>query len=214
MVYNILSLALAYLIGSIPSALLIGKLFYSGVDIREQGSGNLGSTNMLRTLGIKAALATAVFDILVKGSIVTLISITLHKNGIITIFPIFIGIASAIGHAYPIFANFKGGKCVATAIGILLFVNFKLFLLAIALLIIVLIITKIMALGSFLAVGIPYLVIATNNSLSLLEYAVIFAFYILILYLHRQNIYRIITKQEKQIDVIFLWKTKVLKQQS
>ncbi len=211
MLNNILILIFAYLMGSIPSALVIGKLFYNGADIRESGSGNLGSTNMLRTLGIKAAIATALFDILFKGSVVTLIGVIFYNNSLITVFPLFIGMTSAIGHAFPIFAHFRGGKCVATSVGILLPLDYRLFILAVIILIVILMLTKIMALGSFLAVGIPYIIIAIKYQFNLLQYILILIYYLFILYLHRSNIIRIIKHEEKQIDVIYLWKTKVMK---
>ncbi len=210
---NIIILVLAYLIGSIPSALVIGKLFYKGTDIRKAGSGNLGSTNMLRTLGIKAALATAFFDIFIKGSLVTFLAVVLYNNSYVTIFPLFIGMISAIGHAFPIFAHFKGGKCVATSIGILLAIDYKIFLLAVLTLIIVLLITKIMSLGSFISIAVSYTLVAVFYQFTVLEYIIIIIYYFFILYLHRTNIKRIINRDEKKIDVIYLWKTKVLKQQ-
>ncbi len=211
MLYNVLILIFAYIMGSIPSALVIGKVFYNGTDIRKSGSGNLGSTNMLRTLGIKAAIFTAIFDILFKGSIVTLIGLVFYNKELTTIFPLFIGMASAIGHAFPIFAHFRGGKCVATSVGVLLPIDYKMFILAILILILVLIVTKIMALGSFLSVGVPYLILAMKSNFNKIEYTIIIIYYLFILYLHRSNIYRIIKNQEKKIDVIYLWKTKVMK---
>ncbi len=208
---NFIILTLAYLIGSTPSALIIGKVFYNGIDIRELGSGNAGTTNMLRNLGFRAALATAAFDILAKGTLTTLIGVLLYNRDIITVFPVFIGMIAAIGHAFPIFAKFKGGKMVATSIGVLLPIDWRIFILTGAILIIVLLITKKMSLGSFISVAVGYFTTAYINDFSTVEWIVIVAFYIFILYLHRANIVRIIKGEEKQIDVIGMLKEKLKK---
>src|SRR5699024_2142080 len=112
--YYILFAIIAYLIGSIPSALIVGKLGYNK-DIRKYGSGNLGSTNTFRVLGIKAGAIVTVSDIL-KGTIATIIPILLS----IDVYPLIIGIFAVLGHTYPLFAKFKGGKAVATSSGIVL----------------------------------------------------------------------------------------------
>lgn len=104
-----------YLIGSFPSGLVIGKLFYK-TDIREHGSGNLGGTNALRVLGIKGGMVVYVLDILKGG-----IAIYLALNFQHAIHPLFIAVFAIIGHLYPVFAGFKGGKAVATSAGIILF---------------------------------------------------------------------------------------------
>ena len=106
---------IAYLLGSIPSGLWIGKIFYH-TNLREYGSGNTGSTNTFRVLGPKAGIATFLIDIL-KGTLATILPILL---GVTTISPLFIGLFAIIGHTFPIFAGFKGGKAVATSAGVLL----------------------------------------------------------------------------------------------
>lgn len=208
---NFIILTLAYLIGSTPSALIIGKVFYNGTDIRELGSGNAGTTNMLRNLGFRAAIGTAAFDVLAKGTLTTLIGVLLYNREIITVFPIFIGMIAAIGHAFPIFAKFKGGKMVATSIGVLLPIDWRIFILAGAILIIVLLISKMMSLGSFISVAVGYFTTAYVNDFGAIEWIAIVAFYIFILYLHRANIVRIIKGEEKHIDVIAMIKAKVKK---
>lgn len=106
---------IAYLLGSIPSGLWIGKIFYH-TNLREYGSGNTGSTNTFRVLGPKAGIATFLIDIL-KGTLATILPILL---GVTTVSPLFIGLFAIIGHTFPIFAGFKGGKAVATSAGVLL----------------------------------------------------------------------------------------------
>ncbi|MFV0424213.1 MAG: glycerol-3-phosphate 1-O-acyltransferase PlsY [Bacilli bacterium] len=208
---NFIILIIAYLIGSTPSALIIGKVFYNGTDIRKIGSGNLGTTNMLRNLGFRAALATAAFDVLVKGTFTTLIAVNLYNNNIISVFPLFIGMISAVGHAFPIFAKFKGGKMVATSIGVLLPIDWRIFIIAGAILILILLITKIMSLGSFISVAVGYFSVAYFYNFSNVEWLITIAFYIFILYLHRENIMRIFRREEKHIDVIKMLNEKLKK---
>lgn len=105
---------LAYLLGSIPSGVWIGKLFYK-TDVREHGSGNSGTTNTFRVLGKKAGIIVLVLDIL-KGTLAALLPIWLGSD----IHPMVVGLFAVIGHVYPIFAKFKGGKAVATSAGIAL----------------------------------------------------------------------------------------------
>ena len=108
-----LIILLSYLLGSIPWALVIGKVFY-GKDIRLEGSGNLGGTNAGRVLGKKAGVSVIVLDAL-KGLIAMLIANMIAPETII-----YAGLACCIGHCFPVFANFKGGKAVATSFGYLL----------------------------------------------------------------------------------------------
>lgn len=106
---------LAYLLGSIPSGVWIGKLFFQ-TDIREHGSGNTGTTNTFRVLGKKAGTVVLFMDIL-KGTVAALLPVWF---GVTTIHPMIFGLFAILGHVYPIFAKFKGGKAVATSAGIVL----------------------------------------------------------------------------------------------
>jgi glycerol-3-phosphate acyltransferase PlsY len=108
-------LIVAYLLGSIPSGLWIGKKFYNK-NIRELGSGNTGTTNTFRVLGIKAGVVVLLCDVL-KGTLATLLPTIF---GIHNVSPLIFGLLAIIGHTFPIFAHFKGGKAVATSAGLLL----------------------------------------------------------------------------------------------
>src|SRR5690625_1813930 len=108
---------IAYLLGSIPSALIIGKIGFN-IDIREKGSGNLGATNAFRVLGIKAGTIVVLMDIL-KGTLATVIPLFFD----VEVSRLIIGIFAVLGHTYPIFAKFRGGKAVATSGGIILGVS-------------------------------------------------------------------------------------------
>ena len=98
-------IVIAYLLGSIPTGLWIGKFFYH-VNLREHGSGNTGTTNTFRVLGPKAGTVTFIIDML-KGTVATLLP---HILGVTAVSPILIGLFAIIGHTFPIFAKFKGGK--------------------------------------------------------------------------------------------------------
>ena len=118
MIYAIIFI-LAYLLGSIPSGLIVGKVFYN-TDIREHGSGNLGGTNTFRVLGVKAGLIVTIADIL-KGTLSASLPFLFSQfTTIPDIHPLLVGVFAVIGHMYPIFAGFRGGKAVATSAGVIL----------------------------------------------------------------------------------------------
>jgi glycerol-3-phosphate acyltransferase PlsY len=191
----LLPLILAYLLGSIPSALWVGKLFYK-TDIRTKGSGNLGATNTFRTLGAKAGIAVTVMDIL-KGTAATMIPLYIDTS----IHPLVFGVIAVIGHMFPVFAKFKGGKAVATSGGILLGYQWPLFLLAVAVLLIALKITKMVSLSSIIlaVVAVIYTVIYTFYSEDYPFLIVIIILASFIIYRHRANIARIKAGTEPKI---------------
>lgn len=191
----LLPVLLAYLLGSIPSALWIGKIFYS-TDIRTKGSGNLGATNTFRTLGAKAGIVVTVLDIL-KGTAATLIPLYLDTN----IHPLIFGVIAVVGHMFPVFAKFKGGKAVATSGGILLGYQWPLFLVAVAVLLITLKITKMVSLSSIIlaVVAVIYTTIYAINTGDYPFLAVIMILATFIIYRHRANIARIKAGTEPKI---------------
>ena len=111
---TIVLLILAYLLGSIPSGLWIGQIFFK-INLREHGSGNTGTTNTFRILGKKAGMATFVIDFF-KGTIATLLPLIFHVQ---VVSPLVFGLLAVIGHTFPVFASFKGGKAVATSAGVI-----------------------------------------------------------------------------------------------
>ena len=111
---TIVLLILAYLLGSIPSGLWIGQAFFN-INLREHGSGNTGTTNTFRILGKKAGMVTFAIDFF-KGTLATLLPLIFHVQGVS---PIVFGLLAVIGHTFPIFAKFKGGKAVATSAGVI-----------------------------------------------------------------------------------------------
>ncbi|MFJ7971800.1 glycerol-3-phosphate 1-O-acyltransferase PlsY [Psychrobacillus sp. NPDC096389] len=188
---NILTLILSYLIGSISFALVIGKIFYKK-DIRDYGSGNLGATNAYRVLGIKAGVIVATADIL-KGTFACLLPLILGS----TVNPIVCGLLAILGHIFSVFASFKGGKAVATATGVFLFLTPLGVFVGFVVFVLTLLFTKYVSLSSMLA------------SIALFVYSLIFEDKVIvalsvlisvsIIILHRQNIKRIVNGTENKI---------------
>jgi acyl phosphate:glycerol-3-phosphate acyltransferase len=183
---------LAYLLGSIPTGLIVGKVGY-GIDIREHGSGNLGGTNTFRTLGVKAGLIVTISDIL-KGTLAASLPFLFNIQDL---HPLLVGIFAIIGHTYPIFAKFKGGKAVATSGGILLFYTPVMFLTILVFFFIVLYISKYVSLSSMLAgvYGIIYSLFTKDIPLII----IITLITIFVVYRHRANIKRILNKTEPKV---------------
>ncbi|MGM0750855.1 MAG: glycerol-3-phosphate 1-O-acyltransferase PlsY [Bacillota bacterium] len=186
-----LILVLAYLLGSIPSGLLIGKTFY-GKDIREHGSGNLGGTNTFRTLGVKAGMIVTIMDIL-KGTVATLLPLLFESD----VHMLLAGVFAVIGHMYPVFANFRGGKAVATSAGVLLGYNYILFLILLAVFFICLYATKYVSLSSMLAAVLAFTYSIFTGDIPLI--IVVGILTIFVVYRHRANIVRIRNKTEPKI---------------
>ncbi|NHM31005.1 glycerol-3-phosphate 1-O-acyltransferase PlsY [Neobacillus terrae] len=192
MAITIIIVILAYLLGSIPSGLIIGKVFY-GIDIREHGSGNLGGTNSFRTLGKKAGIAVTLADIL-KGTLAAALPVIFHSD----LNPLFAGIIAVVGHMYPIFAGFRGGKAVATSGGILLFCAPALFITVLVVFILSLYLTKYVSLSSMVAALTALLfAIFVNRDIPLIIVVSLLALFVF--YRHRANIKRIINKTEPKI---------------
>lgn len=192
---NIVLIIIAYLLGSFPSALVIGKTFYQK-DIRNYGSGNLGSTNAFRVLGKKGGTAVFILDIL-KGGLALLIA----TYGGATISPLFIAVFSLIGHVYPIFANFRGGKAVATTAGIILFYSPTLFLTLFIIFAITLKIWKMVSLSStIIAIATVMIVWFGNYDLTAkIMFSLIAA---LIIYKHIPNYKRILNGTENKVTFL------------
>jgi glycerol-3-phosphate acyltransferase PlsY len=198
--------AIAYLFGSIPFALIIGKVFYN-TDIRTQGSGNLGGTNAGRVLGKAAGVSVAALDTL-KAFFVILVAHQFLPDdpGYVA----FAGVFAAIGHCYPIFAQFRGGKAVSTAFGYLLGVSlflvnpqlvWVLFFLPIAIALTSLKITKYVSFSAMLSVTITVILsffVQSNVTVSL----ALVMIDILLIYRHRSNIERLRNGTERKVKWI------------
>lgn len=211
MIYTVTVLTIvAYLLGSIPSAVWIGKYYY-GVDIREHGSHNAGTTNMLRVLGRRAALPVFVIDFMKGFVAVTLSNLIAYDDSIGPNFiynvKILLVVAAVLGHIFPLFAGFKGGKGVATLAGAVTGVYPPAILLCFAVWIVTLMITHYVSLSSILAgIMFPVFILIspkTNSSLSLVIFSICVA--ILLIITHRKNIKRL---REGTESKIYIWKSR------
>lgn len=195
---TILVIILSYLFGSIPWGLVIGKVFFHK-DIRKEGSGNIGGTNAGRILGKPAGIAVILLDAL-KGYFAMVLAYYLAKDAIV-----FAGLASVIGHCFPIFVHFHGGKAVATTFGFFLgvatLVNghiFWQFIFPVLCFLVILYLTKMVSLSSITAVFIEAVVSIFINTNKLVPVAV-FILWILVTYRHKSNIERIKNGTESKI---------------
>lgn len=181
----------AYLLGSIPSGIIVGKLGYN-IDIRKHGSGNLGATNTFRVLGVKAGIIVTLADIL-KGTAATVLPLLFGVD----VFRLGIGLFAVLGHTYPLFARFNGGKAVATSGGIILGINPVLFAVIITSFITTLYLSKYVSLSSLVTGIIAVIVSIIFQDIGLI--VVTAALTIFVFYRHRDNIKRIKNKTEPKI---------------
>ena len=206
MVFNVITAVIAYLIGSVNFSVILSKKM-AGFDVREKGSGNAGTTNMLRSVGKKAAALTLICDVL-KGVVAILIAMFIgwafnveNQSLLVQI----AGIAVVLGHTFPIFFGFKGGKGVATSLGILIMSNWQIGLICLVFGVLLIALTRMVSLGSCsAAVLFPVLTlfitdhyIVTQGS-GYLIYSIILA--VIVLFNHRSNIKRIMAGKENRIS--------------
>lgn len=208
--YYIIIGIIAYLIGSVNFSILISKK-KAGFDIREKGSGNAGTTNMLRSVGKGAALITLILDIL-KGIISILFSIfygfILYKIWNIHVDPAILiqisGICVILGHTYPIYFGFKGGKGVATALGILLITNWHIGIICLVFALILIIMTKMVSVGALgAAILFPVLTLFSYETYFIepgnyIIYSILIA--VIVCFNHRSNIKRLMNGNENKIS--------------
>lgn len=196
----------AYLVGSISFSIIISKKM-AGFDVREKGSGNAGATNMLRSVGKKAAALTLLGDAL-KGVVAILVAVivgAIAKNADKALLVQIAGILVVVGHTFPIFFGFKGGKGVATSLGVLLMTNWKIGLICLVFALVLMALTKMVSMGSVgAAILFPVLVLFINTNFIVTEgsgyfvYSVILA--ALVAFNHRSNIQRILNGTENKLS--------------
>jgi len=205
LIFKVLLLVAAYLIGSIPSAVWIGRRFY-GIDVREHGSGNAGFSNTVRVLGWKAGLPVFLIDI-IKGyiavSLVRLTQLFIPGTADFINFQLLLGACAVIGHIFPIYVGFKGGKGVATLLGIMLAIQPQPLLICIGIFAVVFFTTRYVSLASMIAgISFPILIIFVFKTtiLSLIIFSMIVS--ILLLLTHQKNIERLLNKEESKAKII------------
>ncbi|HKZ66249.1 MAG TPA: glycerol-3-phosphate 1-O-acyltransferase PlsY [Chitinophagaceae bacterium] len=207
-------IVLAYLVGSIPTSIIVSKLT-KGIDIRNYGSGNAGGTNVMRVLGWKQGLFVMVLDAL-KGVLAVVVVARLFSGDVpfnnatpfddFTLIQIFAGIAAVVGHIWTVFAGFRGGKGIATALGMLLMIATVDMLIAVGAFIIVVYVSRYVSLGSIIAaVVVPLALVVRENifNVDIQGYNTILPFIIvtslLVIFTHRKNLVKLLNGNESKI---------------
>ena len=192
----IICIAIAYLLGNISGGMIFGKLLFNK-DIRDYGSKNAGTTNALRVFGIKAGVLTFIIDVL-KSILACFIGMKfLGLNGILLS-----GIFVVLGHNWPVFLNFKGGKGIASSFGFIMFLDYKIAIVAILIFVTIVILSKYISLASMLTttlvLPISYIFFVYRN------FYVLSTFFLLAslsIYRHKSNIVRLINGNENKIKI-------------
>ncbi len=194
---------LAYLLGSVPTAVWLGK-WIKGLDVREHGSGNAGATNALRVLGPRVGLVVLVIDAL-KGigavSLAHLIRLDFLMAEWFVVYQMFLGAMAILGHVFPVFASFKGGKGIATLVGIIFILFPEAFLICLAVFLTVFLTTRYVSLGSLsAAIALPIVVIWVKDITMMPKvlFAILVALFVPIT--HLNNIKRLINGKENRIS--------------
>ena len=195
----------SYLIGSMPTALWVGKAFY-GLDIREHGSGNSGATNTFRVLGKKAGSAVLLIDI-IKGLTAASLVRYLPFVEIGTIkfvnLQLLFGLSSVLGHIFPIYCNFKGGKGIATLVGMVLGIHYISAIACIALFVVVLFSTRYVSLSSILAaLAFPLIAVLVYKNEEPMFIAFGIAAAIMVVLTHQKNIVRLVAGNENKAKLL------------
>ncbi|MHB1278398.1 MAG: glycerol-3-phosphate 1-O-acyltransferase PlsY [Bacteroidia bacterium] len=206
-ILTIVGLAImAYLLGSIPSAVWIGRLLHD-VDVREHGSGNAGATNTFRVLGKKAGIIVMVMDIL-KGlaaaSLILFLGDQVEKESFTYInLQLLFGFLAVIGHLFPVFAQFRGGKGIATLFGMILAIHYPSALLCLGLFLIVLYITRYVSLGSILAaISFPIGLVYIFHEKTPLFVAFAITAALLVILTHQKNIKKLVKGTESKANIL------------
>lgn len=206
-IYTILGIIGAYLIGSIPTAVWYGKLAF-GIDVRDFGSGNAGATNSFRVMGKRAGIIVMLIDV-IKGLIATELAFWMFKGGlfapgdVLLFYKSAFGIAAVVGHIFPIYAGFKGGKGIATLLGMMLSIHVQATLICVLVFIIVLLISKYVSLGSMLAALAFPLVLLMPRFYPEEPFLIAFGFVIffMVVFTHQKNIVRLLNGEENKAKI-------------
>ena len=201
---NVIAVLLAYFIGSIPSAIWVSKWFF-GVDVRDYGSNNAGATNTFRVIGRVAGFTVLFFDIL-KGwvSVKILTSLILYEpqSSEFINMQLVVGITAVLGHVFPIYEKFQGGKGVATLMGIILAINFSAAIGCVVIFLLIFIFTSYVSLGAIVAAiffPIITIFIIRVESISVVYFSIFIS--ILVTLTHKPNIYRLLNKDENKMKI-------------
>lgn len=205
LIFKLLLILAAYLIGSIPSSVWIGRSFY-GTDVRDHGSGNAGFTNTVRVLGWKAGLPVFFIDVLKGYLAVSLVRFSgdfIPGSIFIINFQLILGAAAVLGHIFPVYVGFKGGKGVATLLGLLLAIQPQVTLICLGIFVVTFLTTRYVSLSSMVAgIAFPVLnvVVFHTTAISLIIFSMIVS--ILLLLTHQKNIERLLKREESRAKII------------
>ena len=201
---NVIAVLLAYFIGSIPSAIWISKWFF-GVDVRDYGSNNAGATNTFRVIGRVAGFTVLFFDILkgwISVKILTLLILYEINSPEFINMQLVVGITAVLGHVFPIYEKFQGGKGVATLMGIILAINFSAAIGCVVIFLLIFIFTNYVSLGAIVAAiffPIITIFIIRVESISVIYFSIFIS--VLVILTHKPNIYRLLNKDENKIKI-------------
>ena len=195
---------IAYLLGSISFSVIISKKM-AGFDVREKGSGNAGSTNVLRTVGKKAAILTLICDCLklMVAILIAVLASKIVKGTDAGLLVQLAGVAVVIGHTFPIFFKFKGGKGVATSLGVLLIINWQIGLICLVFALTLMALTRFVSLGSVsAAILFPILTIFIQENYIVPGNYIIFGVVLaaIVVFNHRANVKRLLTGTENKLS--------------
>ena len=202
MIPYLIVIIISYLLGSISFSIIFGKKF-AGIDVRDKGSGNAGTTNVLRTVGKRAAFFTLVCDVL-KGVVAIVIAILISKiwkdiNE--DLIKYLAGLFVILGHTFPIFFEFRGGKGVATALGVLIMLDYKIGLICLIFALIIMVFTRFVSLGSIMAAVLyPILTIfLVEFKIEKLVLSILIG--AMVIFNHRENIKRLKNGTESKVSL-------------
>lgn len=192
----IIAVVCAYLLGSLNFSIIISKLTLKK-DVRDFGSGNAGTTNSLRVMGLQKTLFVILGDIL-KGVLAVFLATVIVPEGKVEVVRAVSGAACVLGHTYPVFFGFRGGKGVLTTAAVIGCCNIWVCLIAVSVFVVIVAITRFVSLGSMIAVWtVPFLFLAFNGALVYIVFSVLVASFVT--YLHRSNIKRLIGGTENKL---------------
>jgi acyl phosphate:glycerol-3-phosphate acyltransferase len=202
---------LAYLIGSLPTSVWLGEAYF-GIDVRDFGSGNAGATNTFRVLGKRAGIVVMLVDIFKGWTATSMATLLFYADAVseerLVFFKLAFGVLAVLGHIFPVYVRFKGGKGVATLLGMVLSIHTEAALLCIAIFLIVLLASKYVSLGSIIAaLAFPILMLLPIFSPEK-PILIIFGFviFVLVVLTHQKNIVRLLNGEESRTVLIRLKK--------
>ena len=188
-IYLVLSALIGYLVGSINTALVIGK--FKGIDIRQQGSGNAGATNAVRVLGKKTGIMVFFGDF-IKGILACLIGYLLCKN------PAVAGVFAVVGHVFPVYYGFKGGKGISTILGVLLFLDWRIFLISGVWMLLLIGVTKIVSLSTLSGLLVAFILFVLFHFGDWILIGGVLILVVLSFVKHKENIKRLLNGTENK----------------